>query len=139
VTGAVTVVDNAGNESTPSIGWLGERYLVAWQDLLGGFNDQVRGVAIKGDGAITGLSFTAPTVAQLNQRSPLLERALGIEVLVCPKCSAVRRVLAASHDPAKVERVLRAMGLPLAVPEQSGCRAPPAVAGIDDAGDCVAE
>jgi hypothetical protein len=56
----------------------------------------------------------------------LLQRAFGIEVLVCPKCSGVRRVLAAIHDPASLARVPIAMGLPSAVPEQAGCRAPPA-------------
>ncbi|MFN8877320.1 MAG: hypothetical protein ACK5Z1_09105 [Gemmatimonadota bacterium] len=56
----------------------------------------------------------------------LLQRAFGIEVLVCPKCSGVRRVLAAIHDPASIARVLGAMGLSSAVPEQAGCRAPPA-------------
>jgi hypothetical protein len=56
----------------------------------------------------------------------MLQRAFGIEVLVCPKCSGVRRVLAAIHDPASLARVQIAMGLPSAVPEQAGCRAPPA-------------
>jgi len=55
----------------------------------------------------------------------LLERALGIEVLVCPKCSGIRRVLAAIHDPASIARVLGAMGLPLAVTELAASRAPP--------------
>ena len=56
----------------------------------------------------------------------LLQRAFGIEVLVCPKCSGVRRVLAAIHDPASIVRVLGAMGLASAVTEQAGCRSPPA-------------
>jgi hypothetical protein len=55
----------------------------------------------------------------------LLERAFGIEVLVCPKCSGMRRVLAAIHDPASIARVLSAMGLSVEVPEQAGSRAPP--------------
>jgi len=56
----------------------------------------------------------------------LLQRAFGIEVLVCPKCAGVRRVLAAIHDPGSIARVLLAMGLSSAVPEQAGCRSPPA-------------
>jgi hypothetical protein len=69
----------------------------------------------------------------------LLQRAFGIEVLVCPKCSGVRRVLAAIHDPGSIERVLGAMGLSLAAPDQAGCRAPPAGEVVDAAGEGVAE
>ncbi|MFN9977136.1 MAG: transposase, partial [Phycisphaerae bacterium] len=69
----------------------------------------------------------------------LLQRALGIEVLVCPKCSGIRRVLAAIHDPASIARVLGAMGLSAAVPEQAGCRAPPAGEEFDAAGEGAAE
>ena len=50
----------------------------------------------------------------------LLQRAFGIEVLVCPKCSGVRRVLAAIHDQASIARVLGAMGLSAAASEQAG-------------------
>jgi hypothetical protein len=66
-------------------------------------------------------------------------RTFGIEVLVCPKCSGVRRVLAAIHDPASIARVLLAMGLPSAAPEQAGCRAPPAGYRLDAAADYVAD
>jgi hypothetical protein len=45
----------------------------------------------------------------------LLQRAFGIEVLVCPKCSGTRRVLAAIHDPGSIARVLGAMGLSAAL------------------------
>ena len=69
----------------------------------------------------------------------LLQRALVIEVLVCPKCSGIRRVLAAIHDPASIARVLGAMGRSAAVPEQAGCRAPPAGEGVDDVGEGTAE
>ena len=66
-------------------------------------------------------------------------RTYGIEVLVCPKCSRVRWALAAIHDPAAIARVLLAMGLPSAAPEQAGCRAPPAGGGLDDASEGAAE
>jgi hypothetical protein len=69
----------------------------------------------------------------------LLQRALGFEVLVCPKCSGVRRVLAAIHDPASIARVLGAMGLSAAVPEQAGCRAPPAGEEFGSDSECAAE
>ncbi|MFN7588083.1 MAG: hypothetical protein ACK5UQ_06195 [Planctomycetota bacterium] len=57
-------------------------------------------------------------------------RTFGIEVLVCPKCAGVRRVLAAIHAPGSIARVLVAMGLSSAVPEQAGCRSPPAGGGV---------
>jgi len=59
----------------------------------------------------------------------LLEPGFGIEVLVCPECSRIRRVLAAIHDPASIARVLGAMGLSVGVPELAASRAPP---GRDD-------
>jgi hypothetical protein len=68
----------------------------------------------------------------------LLQRTFGIEVLVCPKCCGVRRVLAAIHDPASIARVLGAMGLSSAVPEQAGCRSPPAWEGVADIGEGTA-
>ena len=55
----------------------------------------------------------------------LLQRAYGIEVLACPNCSGMRRVLAAIHDPASIVRVLGAMGLSPEVPELAACRTPP--------------
>ena len=66
-------------------------------------------------------------------------RTFGIEVLVCPKCSGVRRVLAAIHDPGSIARVLGAMGLSAAVPEQAGCRSPPAGGGVVYVDEGVAE
>jgi len=53
--------------------------------------------------------------------------------------SGIRRVLAAIHDPASIARVLGSMGMPLAVPEQAVCRAPPAGNGFDDIGEGTAE
>jgi hypothetical protein len=55
----------------------------------------------------------------------LLQRAIGIEVLVCPKCSGICRVLAAIHDPGSIARVLGAMGLSAGAPELAASRAPP--------------
>jgi hypothetical protein len=43
-------------------------------------------------------------------------------VLDCPKCAGQRRVLAAIHDPAAIERVLRALGLAAAVSAKAACR-----------------
>ena len=59
-----------------------------------------------------------------------MQRTFGIEELVCPKCSGVRRVLAAIQDPGSIAQVLLAMGLSSAVPEQAGCRSPPRGGGV---------
>ena len=69
----------------------------------------------------------------------MLERAFGFEVLVCPKCSGVRRVMAAIHDPGAIARVLEAMGLSSAVPERAGCRAPLVGEEFGSDSGCVAE
>ena len=55
----------------------------------------------------------------------LLRRVFEAEVLVCPHCGGARRLLAAIHDPASIERLLRAKGLPHEAPEVSKARAPP--------------
>ncbi|MFO0312357.1 MAG: hypothetical protein ACK52I_03185 [Pseudomonadota bacterium] len=53
----------------------------------------------------------------------------GINVLVCPQCADLRRVLAAIHDPATIARVLGVLGLTGAGSDPSGCQAPPAAQG----------
>jgi hypothetical protein len=58
---------------------------------------------------------------------------------VCPKCSGIRRVLAAISDPESIARVLEAMGLSAAVSEQAACRAPSAVEEFGSDSECVAE
>lgn len=70
--GPITALTSTGNLATPAIAWLGDRYLVAWHELLGGFDDQVRGLAMQADGTVSSTVFTAPTVTQPNQRSPSL-------------------------------------------------------------------
>ena len=47
-----------------------------------------------------------------------------------PKCSGVRWALAAIHEPGAIARVLMAMELSSAAPEQAGCRSPPAGGGV---------
>ena len=47
----------------------------------------------------------------------LLRRVFRVEVLVRPHCGGARRLLAAIHDPASIERLLRAKGLPHEAPE----------------------
>jgi hypothetical protein len=47
----------------------------------------------------------------------LLRRVFRVEVLVRPHCGGARRLLAAIHDPASIERLLRAKRLPHEAPE----------------------
>jgi hypothetical protein len=56
-----------------------------------------------------------------------------------PWADLLRRVLAAIYDSAAIARVPGALGLTAAVVDPSGCRAPPAAAGFDDAGEVGAE
>ncbi|MCP4243620.1 MAG: hypothetical protein GY772_23960 [bacterium] len=55
----------------------------------------------------------------------LLQRVFRVEILTCPNCGGVRRLLAAIQDPDSIERVLRAMGLPFEAPQLAVARAPP--------------
>ncbi|MGK0263347.1 MAG: hypothetical protein ACI8UD_001997 [Planctomycetota bacterium] len=62
-------------------------------------------------------------------KSHVLRRAFGVDVLRCPRCGGVRRLLAAIQDPDSIERVLRAMGLPWEAPQLAVARAPPEIWG----------
>ena len=55
----------------------------------------------------------------------LLRRVFAIDVLSCPHCGGLRRLLAAITDPDAIEKVLRAMGLPCEVAQVAPARAPP--------------
>jgi hypothetical protein len=64
----------------------------------------------------------------------------AVDILTCPRCGGVRRLLAAIQDPDSIERVLRAMALPWQAPEFAVARAPPEIEGgwlgaCFDAGD----
>ena len=54
----------------------------------------------------------------------LLRRVFELDVLVCPHCQGPRRLLAAIHDSASIEKVLRAMELPHEAPVLAPARAP---------------
>jgi 23S rRNA U2552 (ribose-2'-O)-methylase RlmE/FtsJ len=56
--------------------------------------------------------------------SDLLRRVFAIDMLRCPHCGGVRRLLAAITDPDAIEKVLRAMGLPCDVAQVAPSRAP---------------
>jgi len=66
----------------------------------------------------------------------LLRRVYAVDILTCPRCGGVRRLLAAIQDPDSIERVLRAIGarcrargLPWQAPELAVARAPPEIWG----------
>ena len=56
----------------------------------------------------------------------LMRRVFDVDVLLCPGCGGRRKVLAAIHDPASIEKVLAAMGLSSEVPALAAARSPPA-------------
>ena len=60
----------------------------------------------------------------------LLRRVWLVDVLVCPHCRGVRRLLGAIHDPVSIDRVLVAMGLPTLAPEMAAARSPPTQAAL---------
>lgn len=55
----------------------------------------------------------------------LLRRVFLVDVLQCPHCGGRRRLLAAIHDPAAIQRVLVALGLSGEVPPVAAARPPP--------------
>lgn len=55
----------------------------------------------------------------------LLRRVFLIDVLPCPHCRGRRTLLAAIHEPASIERILRHLGLPTEPPEIAPARPPP--------------
>ena len=59
----------------------------------------------------------------------LLRRVYAVDILTCPRCGGVRRLLAAIHEPLSIEKVLGAMKLPFHAPELAPARAPPAEEG----------
>jgi hypothetical protein len=54
----------------------------------------------------------------------LLRRVYAVDILTCPRCGGVRRLLAAIHEPLSI-----AMKLPFHAPELAPARAPPAEEG----------
>jgi hypothetical protein len=56
----------------------------------------------------------------------LMRRTFGFDVLACPRCGGRLRLLALIEHASTVDRILRHLGLPTAVPEPRPARAPPA-------------
>jgi hypothetical protein len=60
----------------------------------------------------------------------LLQRVFEVDVLVCPRCSGRRTLLAAIHDPDSIRRVLGSLGLGADVPVLAPARGPPGESGL---------
>ena len=50
---------------------------------------------------------------------------MGLDVLSCPRCDGRLRLIAVIDDPVVMERILRHLGLPAAIPEARPARSPP--------------
>ena len=55
----------------------------------------------------------------------LLKRTFGIDVLQCPKCAGLMKLVAMITDPTSAARYLRGIGERPSVPEPSPSRGPP--------------
>ena len=55
----------------------------------------------------------------------LMQRVFRIDVLVCPHCSGMRRVLEFLTNAAAIERILTHLGLPITAPAIAPARPPP--------------
>lgn len=55
----------------------------------------------------------------------LRAKAVGFEVLACPRCAGRMRLVALIHAPNVIERILRHLALPTEVPHLRPSRDPP--------------
>ena len=56
-------------------------------------------------------------------------RSFGLDVLACPRCGGRLRLIALIEEAAVIQRILRHLGLPTAIPPPRSARAPPLAAG----------
>jgi hypothetical protein len=61
-----------------------------------------------------------------------MRRTFGIDVLACPRCGGRLRLIALVEDAAVIDRILRHLGLPTAVPTPRPARAPPLAVDVPD-------
>jgi hypothetical protein len=54
-----------------------------------------------------------------------MRRTFGLDVLACPRCGGRLRLVALIEEAAVVDRILRHLGLPTAIPAPRPARAPP--------------
>lgn len=65
----------------------------------------------------------------------LMARTFGLDVLVCPQCGGRFRLIALIEEAAVIDRMLRHLGLPTAIPAPCPARAPPLVLETTDRAD----
>ena len=70
-------------------------------------------------------SRATPSRAGAYQWAELMRRTFGLDVLACPRCGGRLRLVALIDQGSVVQRILRHLGLPTAVPEPGPARAPP--------------
>jgi hypothetical protein len=68
---------------------------------------------------------TSHTPRQRLTWAELLKRVFAIDVLTCPDCGGLRKLIALIHDGPVVKRILTHLGLPTEPPELAPARAPP--------------
>jgi hypothetical protein len=87
-------------------------------------------------GAQTGQADT-PGAARCHARgqcwAELMRRTFGVDVLACPRCGGRLRLIALVEEAAVINRILRHLGLPPAIPAPRPARAPPLPVGVPDA------
>lgn len=62
----------------------------------------------------------------------LMARTFGFDVLACPRCGGRLRLIALIEEAAVIERILRHLGVPTAIPAPRAARAPPFGVGAPD-------
>jgi hypothetical protein len=63
----------------------------------------------------------------------LMRRTFGMDVLACPRCGGRLRLIALIEEAAAIDRILRHLRLPTAIPAARPARAPPLPVGVPDA------
>lgn len=63
----------------------------------------------------------------------LMRRTFGVDVLACPRCGGRLRLIALVEEAAVINRILRHLGLPPAIPAPRPARAPPLPVRVPDA------
>jgi hypothetical protein len=64
-----------------------------------------------------------------------MQRTFGFDVLACARCDGRLRLIALIEDAAVIDRILRHLGVPAAIPPPRPARAPPFPADVLDVAD----
>ena len=73
-----------------------------------------------------------PIVTRNQLWADLMRRTFGFDVLACPRCGGLLRLVALIEQAAVIERILRHLDLPAEIPAPRPARAPPLAAGDPD-------